>query len=338
MKNKLFPIQEVGSLRKPLWLLRTLRNRNITKEEGERVRDDAAYINIKMLEELGLDIVYDGEARRVEMYEYPIKNIAGFKFCGQVRSFDNRYYRKARCITRIEYKGPYHFDEALFVKRHSSKEIKIPVTGPYTLADWSYNEYYSTKEEFLFDLAKIVIRPLLLDLERAGIPQIQIDEPASTTHPGDIKIFVEAFNEAVSNISSKISVHICYSGNYESLFPHVLEMKTAQFILEFANRDTIALGLSKEKRIGYDALNLFNEYNDKREIGLGVVDVHTDDLEEPHLIRDRILYATKIIDDPYRIFVNPDCGLRTRSREIAFEKLRRLVQGAKLARNTQLNL
>lgn len=329
----MFRTQEIGSIKKPDWFVRFLKNPKISKEAREKARDDLAYMNIRMFEDVGLDYVYDGEARRVEMYEYAARRMQGFEFAGKIRSWDNKYYRKARCTDKVAYLGPYHLDELQFVKKNSKAEIKIPITGPYTIMDWSFNEHYRNREEFLFDVANKIIRPLLKDLKAAGANIIQIDEPALTTHPKEMKTFVEAFNESVKGIGCEISVHICYSGdNYRSLFPNILDLKADQFALEFANRDTLSLGVSDAKRVGYDALKLFRKYGDKRIIGLGVLDVHVDRIEEPELIRDRILYAAKTIDDPNKIYVNPDCGLRTRSRDIAFNKLRNMVKGTQMAR------
>ncbi|MEM3510242.1 MAG: hypothetical protein QXE57_02990 [Nitrososphaerales archaeon] len=328
-----FAAQEIGSLKKPEWLLKILRDKRASPEAKKAARDDLAYLNIRLLEDCGLDYVYDGEARRAEMYEYVVKNVGGFELAGWVRSWDNKYYKKARVVDKLSYRGPYHLEEFKFVAEHAKKMVKIPITGPYTLADWSYNEYYQSKEDLLFDLARSIINPLLKDLASAGAKVIQIDEPAATTHPSETRMFVEAFNEAVSGVNAKITVHICYSGNnYRALFPDALDMKCSQFTLEFANRDTNKLGLDEESRIGYSALNLFKEYRDKREVGVGVVDVHIDDIEPPELIRDRILYAAKVLEDPNRVYVNPDCGLRTRSRSIAFAKLRNLCKGRDLAR------
>ncbi len=324
--------QEIGSIRKPEWLLRTLRDPKLPQEVKERARDDLAYLNIKLFEDAGLDIVYDGEARRVEMYEYPIRRIRGFEFCGRVRSWDNKYFLKARCTGKVEYVKPYHLEEMLFVKQHARAEFKVPVTGPYTLADWSFNEHYPTRDLFIYDLAKNVIRPLLRDLASAGAQRIQIDEPAATTHPREMRLFVEALNEALAGVEAKVNLHICYSGNeYLALFPECLELNVNQFTLEFANRDTLSLGLDREHRKGYSPLNLFKEYGDKRAIGLGVVDVHSDEIESPELVRDRILFAQEALEGENMLYVNPDCGLRTRSRKVAFNKLRNMVEGAKLA-------
>ena len=73
MSKKLFPTQEIGSLKKPMWLLNLVKNPSISKEVKARTRNDAALLNIRTLEDLGLDIIYDGEVRRVEMYEEPVR-------------------------------------------------------------------------------------------------------------------------------------------------------------------------------------------------------------------------------------------------------------------------
>ncbi|MFP3283786.1 MAG: hypothetical protein RXP97_06975 [Nitrososphaeria archaeon] len=333
--RKLLPTKEIGSLRKPAWLLDFLRSGKPTPEEKEFARDEAALVNIKMLEGVGLDYVYDGEARRIEMYEYPVRYIEGFEFAGLVRSFDNRYYRKARVVGPVGLRENYHLKEFQFVRRWAARTPKIPVTGPYTIADWSYNEYYGGKEELAVELARNAIRPLLRGLVEAGASVIQIDEPAATAHPDEVPLFVEAFNESVYGIDAEIHVHICYSGdNYRSLYPHALELKATHYALEFANRDTWEPGTDDEHRVGYDFLRMMREHADPRTLGLGVVDVHTDRMEPPELVRDRILYAARALGDPWKLMVNPDCGLRTRSREVALRKLETMMRGVELARGS----
>jgi 5-methyltetrahydropteroyltriglutamate--homocysteine methyltransferase len=226
------------------------------------------------------------------------------------------------------------------VKTHTKRRLKVPITGPYTLADWSFNEFYQkrltreysdfrklkyeAKRELVLDIGKEIIRPNLKALVKAGADYIQVDEPALTTKPDEVEFFIEAFNEATAAIDCKLSVHICYS-DYRTLYPRIMELKNcSQLALEFANRGP--------ETKPYDQLNLLREFNDRREIGLGVSDVHTDTIENPELIRDRISYATKVLEDPSRIYVNPDCGLRTRNWDIAYAKLCNIVKGAEMAR------
>ncbi|MGC8662068.1 MAG: hypothetical protein ACP5TZ_06175 [Nitrososphaeria archaeon] len=325
-----FKTQEIGSLKKPSWLLNYLKAKSSDEEKKEAL-DDAAFLNVKTLEHIGLDYVYDGEARRVEMYELPVRNMYGFEFAGRVRSWDNRYYKKARVVGEVKYKTNYHLDEFLYVKSIAERIPKVPVTGAYTIMDWSYNEYYSDRVELAMELAKIV-RRVMAELADNGAPVLQVDEPAATTHPGEMEMFTGVFNEQVKGINAKISTHICYSGDdYSSLMPHVAELKASHFALEFANRDKNELGVDDDSRPGYRSLKAFKENSSGKEIGLGVLDVHTDFIEPPELVRDRILYAVKVLGDYSKIYVNPDCGLRTRQRNIAFEKLKNMIEGVRLA-------
>ncbi|MBI4173248.1 MAG: hypothetical protein HY519_00850 [Candidatus Aenigmarchaeota archaeon] len=373
MAEKLFPAQEIGSLAKPVWHVKKIANRatsphdlqllcqwagqlavsnetvsetetllakqQLTAVDKERMRQLSSIFVVKLFEQAGLDYVYNGEQTRVEMYQHPITYTDGFKFYGEVRSFDNKYYLKAACVGQPQLQKPYHTDEFNFVKTISTKQLKVPITGAYTLADWSFNEHYlkrqphgnyrqasrEAKRELALDLARDIIRPNIKSLVEAGCSFIQIDEPAAATHPDDVPLIVESFNESVKGIGCRFSVHICFS-DYQRMFPHIMEMKKCgMFTWEFANRDD-------NNRAGYKILELFREHNYPGQIGLGVFNVHNDEIEQPELIRDRILFAAKTLGDPAKVYVNPDCGLRTRTWEVAFAKLQNMVAGAALAR------
>jgi len=371
--DRLFPSQEIGSLAKPRWQLLGQRGEPIdgpARSEfleqdrhlgfgaelpdareallagrsrelgGEGVRDLGALFAIRYLEKAGLDRVYDGEARRVEMYEHPIRQMHGFRFQGHVRSFDNKYYLKAAVTDEIRLEHPYHVEEFDFVRGHAHGVPKLPITGPYTLADWSYNEYYLARQsgwkgrtarreaqrEFVVDLARRALRPTIRALVDHGCRVIQIDEPAAGTHPDEAALVVEGFNAATDGIDAEFSMHICYS-EYRDLLPALLEAKRCrQWAWEFANRDSPA-------HDGYAVLKALEEYGDTREIGLGVLDVHRDEVETPEVVAERIHRATRYLGgDPHRIWVNPDCGLRTRSLAVARSKLEAMVAGAARAR------
>ena len=146
-------------------------------------------------------------------------------------------------------------------------------------------------------------------------------------------IFRESINESVKGIDAKFVVHACFSGNdYKALAPQMPEIKAEQYTLEFANRDTWNEGVDDNARKGFHVLKLFKEHGFEGEIGIGVSDVHVNEIESPELIRDRILYAAKALGDPTKVYVNPDCGLRTRTREVSFDKIKSIVKGAELAR------
>lgn len=329
-------------------LLRLLRKTERSEEDLKEIERFSSLYGVRLIEAAGIDIVYDGEQQRSEMYQEAVAHIGGFVFYGNVRSFDNKYYKKGACVSKPTFGIAYHLSEFKQASRMSSRPLKVPMTGPYTIADWSYDEYYSkqsfaigttegrearqeARRQFVLDAARCAIRPNIEALVQAGARWIQIDEPAATTHPEEVPIFVEAFNEATRGIDCTFSVHICFS-DYAVLFPHIEKMENcSQYALEFANRDSRKLGTSEGSRPGYEILKSFKAHHIPGSIGLGVTDIHTDFLEPAELVRDRILYAVKIMEDPTLIYPTPDCGLRTRSLPVAFEKLKRTVQGARLA-------
>ena len=371
-----FLTREIGSLAKPPWRVksfaeRPLEDADIAEAErwGKRLEveghddlveglragsltlsqidDWAATYAIRLLERAGLDVVYDGEQRRTEMYDHVAAHARGFEPRGTVRSFDNKYYAKAAVVEPPSVAGPQDVEEFQFIRDRTDCEVKVPLTGAYTMEDWSYDEHYAgegalgasaerrydARRRFVADVAEHVIRPNVHGLVEAGADWIQIDEPAATTKPDEVPLVVHGFNMALSGVAGgvKKSMHICFS-DYSALWPHVLELEDClELQLEFANRDSRELGTGDEERPGYrDTLRLFKVHG-YPDVGLGVLDIHSDFVEPAELVRDRILYAVKVLDDPGRIQVNPDCGLRTRSWDVVYEKLANMVQGTRLA-------
>jgi 5-methyltetrahydropteroyltriglutamate--homocysteine methyltransferase len=375
MTDVKFETREIGSLAKPPWRVKTFAGRPLEDrdiEEAERwgdrldvdgrdelvellrrgefgddalrtIDDFSARFGLRLLEKAGLDVVYDGEQRRTEMYDHVIRHARGFEQRGTVRSFDNKYYSKAACVEPPAVERPYDVDEYRFVADGTDRRVKVPFTGPYTLVDWSYDEHYgrhgalgATEEQrkdarrrFLLDVAERVVRPNAAAVVDAGCDWIQIDEPALTTRPDEVPLGVEAFNKSVAGIDARRSLHVCFS-DYTLLYPHVLELDDCfELQLEFANRDSHDLGTDGADRPGYEPLFLFKEHGGPG-VGLGVLDIHTDFIEPAELVRDRVIYAAELLG-PERVSVNPDCGLRTRSWDVAYEKLVNMVEGTRLA-------
>ena len=374
MSGVRFLTREIGSLGKPSWRVKAFAGRPLDESDVEsaeswgrrldvdghealveglragslnlpEIDDWAAIYAIRLLEKVELDVLYDGEQKRTEMYDHVAAFAGGFEERGIVRSFDNKYYAKAAVVEPPSVGGPQDVEEFEFVRAHTDRVVKVPLTGAYTMEDWSYDEHYGhegglgasaehrydARRRFVHDVAVNVIRPNVEGLVAAGAEWIQIDEPAATTKPNEVPLVVEGFNEATSGVEAKKSMHICFS-DYGALWPAVLELEDClELQLEFANRDSRELGTKDEDRPGYaDTLALFKQHGYPG-VGLGVLDIHSDFVEPAELVRDRVLYAAKVLGDPERIQVNPDCGLRTRGWDVVYEKLSNMVQGARLA-------
>ncbi|HEX9196686.1 MAG TPA: hypothetical protein VF906_02720 [Candidatus Bathyarchaeia archaeon] len=396
--GKLYPTQEIGSLAKPRWRTKGLtqpltvkdlaeaeewagrlgignyhdRAKQLlsTENQKDRVRELlelATIYGLRLFERTGLDNEgVGGEQQRVEMYEHVIRGVEGMRVLGHVQSFDYKYFNKAVAESKIQRKHPIYLQEFLDVKGNAKGPIKVPITGPYTLVDWSFGGYYTgqrtgsslkkqkqeAKREFLLDFVEQVIRPEIRDLVDAGASWIQIDEPAITTHPeaADMELFVEGWNETVRGFNCKFSDHTCYPSEigYKVLAEYAPKLdKCSQLALEFANRDGTSLGVDAKHREGYRDLQNFIDNGFEGEFGVGVVHVHDfsghvppdagrsterNIIESPELVRDRLLYATQIVGDPGKIWANPDCGLRTRTWDVTYAKLESVVKGAELAR------
>ena len=331
LSENIFITQEIGSFRKPDYLSKKFHTIEGQNEFYELARK-ATVETIDLFEKAGLEnLGVGGEMFRWEMYEHLASNVGGLEFYGMVRSFDNRYYRKGSVVSEITRKNPFHVDELEYLLSQTKGKLKVPITGPYTMMDWSFNEYYKDRYETAMEFAKLLNEDMKelkkeWDKKYPGKKfEIQLDEPATTTHPDEMNIVVDSLNKSVEGIENvEFTIHVCYSRDYNLLYDVMNDIKIDGLNLEFANRDTLESGISDDKRPGFNDLKYFNERNDgKKFMGLGVTDVHIDYVEPVKLIEDRINYALKILP-PDLIRLNPDCGLRTRSREIGYAKLKNM--------------
>src|SRR5439155_3739801 len=182
------------------------------------------------------------------------------------------------------------------------------------------------------DIARNLIRPNLQALIELGATWIQIDEPGASTEADELEVFVESFNASVEGLDCFFSTHLCFS-DYDLFFPAIEGMTGCrQYAVGFANDDTRDLGTTDDARLGYHVIKRFRDLSSEPALGLGVLDIHTDFVEPPELARDRILYAVEVFGDARRIHVMPDCGLRTRSWDVALAKLTHMVEGTEAAK------
>jgi 5-methyltetrahydropteroyltriglutamate--homocysteine methyltransferase len=331
-----------------------LQKGDLTEKEKQRIIEISSIYAIRMFEVAGLDRVFNGEQPRTEMYDFMARYVDGIKPAGILNAFDANYFRKGIVEKEVSLAADgadFFADEYEFVKKHTDRVTKPCFTGPYTMADWSYLEHYRSleesrggrgraaimkaREDAVMDFARNVLNRVVLALAERGAAVIQIDEPGAATNENESRIFVDSINASFKGVPSGIekAVHLCYS-NYASLFPALAECVADSYLIEFTNHASPTSFKPEEVDPDtFKALKLFSEYSMKAKVGVGVIDIHSDLIETPQVVRDRILYAAKALGDPAKVQVNPDCGLRTRRWHVAFAKLCNMAEGAALARS-----
>jgi 5-methyltetrahydropteroyltriglutamate--homocysteine methyltransferase len=329
MDLPLLPTAVIGSYSMPAWLERAKNDylsRKLSRHDLDEMHDAARKGAIKDQEVAGVDLITDGELQRDNMIDYFVERLPGVQIDLGSKRF---YYDFYESVVRSKLaSGPLGLaDEVRFLSRFSSHAGKVAVSGPHTLVKRVQNRYYPSEEAFALDLAR-VLNAELRELVRAGATHIQIDEPYYSGFPEDLPWAIRAVNAMVESVDATIYLHICYGnrygkpsweGSYRYLFPAILEANVDLVSLEFARR-------------GDEDLQLFKEFSPSFSLGLGVVDVKIQDVESPGFVADRIRRALEVLP-PEKLVVNPDCGCLHLPRDVAFNKLCAMVEGASLVRS-----
>ena len=271
---------------------------------------------IKVQEEIGLDILVDGEQYRGDMATYFAEHLDGFKISSLVRSYGNRYYRKPIAIREIRWKGPITVDWFRFAQNLTKNPVKGMLTGPYTMMDWSFDETYPNRRTFCLALAQ-ALHEEVKALEAAGAQFIQIDEPAVSTRVEEVELAIEAMRIVTEGVRVKTGTHICY-GDFEKVYPQILNLAVDQIDLEFTNSNFALLALIRKVPF-------------TKEIGFGVVDVHSHRVESVEEIKASIRRALEVFPVE-KLYIDPDCGLKTRLKEEAVAKLTNMVAAVREVR------
>jgi 5-methyltetrahydropteroyltriglutamate--homocysteine methyltransferase len=381
-QTKLFPVTVVGSWSRPAWLVQALRRRQageISKEEFNRIADEAVLAAVKYQEDAGVDIVSDGEVRRDNFYSFVVEKLSGMKltkvselldyvkdragFEEVLRALDVPAFaiKSPIAVEKLGRREGLALDELDFLKQHTTRQTKIPHPGPYLLTRSSWFEglsekAYPTPEELSEDIVQL-LREEIVALRGRGVDFIQFDEPSlsqvvygdeagetfmcaalsSRKDPTDeLEFAVRLMNDTVDGLDGvKFGVHVCrgnwsrkeevlLKGNYGPLLPYLTRMHIDQLVLEMAT-----------PRAG--ELDVFKEYANEKELGLGVVNPRTDEIESPAMIVQRVKQVLKFFE-PEKIYLNPDCGFGTfaercvNTPETAYRKLKAIGEAAELLR------
>ncbi|MCE4624840.1 MAG: methionine synthase [Desulfurococcales archaeon] len=319
-----FPTTVVGSYPKlePAKIaLKRLRKGEASEEELRPFFEQAIRIAVEDQVKAGVDIISDGEQTREDMVVFFAERVEGYMPGEWVKIFDNVYFRKPIIYSQVKWVRPLTVEDWKTATRFSmGRPVKGILTGPYTMIEWSFDLHYRDRYEAIIALAK-EIRKEIEALVNAGAKYIQVDEPALSTRPWreEAEIAGEALKILFKGIEAKKIVHICF-GRVEEILPYILDYPVDQFDLEFKNSDFRLLPYLKE--YGYD-----------KELGYGVIDVHTTQIETVEEILESIDRLMKLdILPPEKVYIDPDCGLKRLPRDIALAKLKNMVEAAKIAR------
>ncbi|NTU36857.1 5-methyltetrahydropteroyltriglutamate--homocysteine S-methyltransferase [Vibrio diabolicus] len=283
---------------------------------------------VKRQEALDLDVLVHGEAERNDMVEYFAENLAGFqttKF-GWVQSYGSRCVKPAIVVADIEREKPITVEWSTYAQSLTSKQMKGMLTGPVTILCWTFPREDITRQEIAQQLA-LALRDEVSDLQDAGINIIQIDEPAireglplkKRDHKAYLEWAVDAFkiSAAGAKPETQIHTHMCYSE-----FNEIIDSVAA------LDADVITIETS---RSNMELLKAFEEFNYPNEIGPGVYDIHSPNIPTEEWIEGLIKKAAEKIP-VQRLWVNPDCGLKTRNWAETEAALANLVSAAKKLR------
>ena len=310
----------VGSYPKPKWLNRADElvddpDSKFDESDLEAAHDDACRLITHEHERARLDTVVDGEMRRNEMVEFFAERIDGYEFNGPVKVWGHNYFDKPSVVEEVAYDEPWLVDEFEFTAGVAERPVKVPITGPYTLGFWAFNEAYPSTEELVYDLADLVNEEVE-KLVNAGARYIQIDEPALATTPEDHAIVGEALERIAAGIPEevRIGLHVCY-GDYSRVYPEINDYPIDEFDLELSNGD-------------YEQIPVFEEPELEPDLALGVVDAHTAEVESVEEIKANIRQGLRVVP-PEKLTISPDCGLKLLPREIAYGKTKNMVTAAR---------
>jgi 5-methyltetrahydropteroyltriglutamate--homocysteine methyltransferase len=283
---------------------------------------------VEIQDEIGLDVLVHGEFERNDMVQYFGEKLDGFAFTehGWVQSFGSRYVRPPIIHSYVIRPAPMTVEWAQFAQSLTDKPMKGMLTGPVTILQWSFVRDDQPRSETCRQIA-MAIREEVKDLETAGIRVIQIDEPALREglplHRKDWQDYLEWAVESFKITScsvrdeTQIHTHMCYS-EFNDIIQAIADM----------DADVISIEAS---RSNMELLQAFEQFEYPNEIGPGVYDIHSPIIPSEELMKDLIKRALDVIPAD-QLWVNPDCGLKTRAWEEVMPALKNMVAAAQAAR------
>jgi 5-methyltetrahydropteroyltriglutamate--homocysteine methyltransferase len=283
---------------------------------------------IRQQETLGLDVLVHGEAERNDMVEYFGEQLEGFAFSshGWVQSYGSRCVKPPIIFGDVFRRAPMTVSWTRYAQSVTQKPVKGMLTGPITILQWSFVRTDQPRSQTALQIA-LAVRDEACDLEQAGIGIIQIDEPAlreglplhRDQWPGYLHWACRAFRIAACGVAddTQIHTHMCYS-EFNDILPEIAALDADVITIETSRSDM-------------DLLHGFGQFHYPNEIGPGVYDIHSPRIPSTADML-RLLDKAATVVPPEHLWVNPDCGLKTRGWPETLEALSRMVAAARQLR------
>ena len=332
-----FPTTTIGSFPQTEQLRRErlrMKKGEVTPAEYDGYIRKEIEHTIRKQEEIGLDVLVHGEAERNDMVEYFGELLEGFVFTknGWVQSYGSRCVKPPIIYGDVSRKAPMTVDWWRFAQSLTVRPVKGMLTGPVTILQWSFVRDDQSRRDTCFQLA-LAIREETLDLEKAGCQIIQIDEPAlreglplrTVDAPEYLSWAVDCFRLASGGASdeTQIHTHMCYA-DFNDIVDAIAAMDADVISLESA-------------RSQMELLDAFVKYRYPNDLGPGVYDIHSPRVADKSEVVALLNKALKVIPSE-RLWVNPDCGLKTRRWEEVSPSLENMVAAALVIRNAYQKL
>ena len=338
--DTILPTTLVGSYPQPDWLLdraklagrfpprvRARELWRVAPEWLEQAQDDATLLAIRDRERAGLDIITDGEMRCESYSNRFATALEGIDIDNPGTALDRSGHPNPvpRVVGRIRRRHPIQVRDVTFLRANTDRMIKITVPGPFTMAQQAQNDFYKDEVDLAMDYATAV-NGKIKDLFAVGADVVQVDEPYLQARPAKAKQYgVQVLNHTLNGVTGTTAVHICFG------YAAVIHQRPSAYSflpeLKAANVQQISI----ETAQSHLDCEVLAELSTKT-ILLGVLDLADMTVEAPAIVAERIRRALPYVDAK-KIVVAPDCGLKYLPRDVAFQKMRAMVEGALVVRS-----
>ena len=339
MSTTLLRTSLVGSYPQPDWLINReklgkqmpprVRAGDLWRIEDawlEQAQDDATLLAIRDQELAGIDILTDGEMRRESYSNRFATALDGLDLDnpGTITSRSGATVTVPRVVGEIRRRHAVQVRDVQFLRANTKRQIKITVPGPFTMSQQAKDEYYRDEEKLALAYAGAVNEEIR-DLFAAGADFVQIDEPYMQAYPEKAARFgLNALNKALEGITGTTALHICFG--YAALVPgrpaeYSFLTELSECSVRQISIETAQSGISCSVLTGLPGKTII----------LGVIDLSTHQIETPDEVAARIRRALPFVK-PEALIVAPDCGMKYLPRQVAFGKLKAMVEGTALVR------